>query len=328
MHLPSRNRARRRPGLPAARRRRRDRHEPQPVWLWRRPLADGRLRHLLRRTRPCRASRPDHGRPGFIAERRDKLVGLVITHAHEDHIGAVSHLWPHLRCPIYATPFTAAVLRRKLARPGCRPGEDHRGAAGGDFDIGPFATSLHHLTHSIPEPNALVIRTPAGTVLHTGDWKLDPSRWSARPPTRRRCAPGRRGRDARSAIRPMRCAPARPGPRPMSASLIRAGRPLRQPGRHHLLRLQRRPHRIGRAGGPGAAAFALVGRSLWRMERRRARTAISRARRRSSRGPGGDIPRDKILLICTGSQGEPRSALTRIAARRPSEHHAGGRATR
>jgi len=112
--------------------------------------------------------------PSFIAERRDQLVGLVITHAHEDHLGAVAWLWPQLRCPIYATPFAAAVLRRKL-------GEAHLLQdvkltviqPGGSFRLGPFDLQFLRMAHSIPESQALVIRTPAGIVLHTGDWKFD-----------------------------------------------------------------------------------------------------------------------------------------------------------
>jgi len=113
--------------------------------------------------------------PSFIVERRQDLAGLVLTHAHEDHIGAVPYLWPKLRCPIYATPFTAAVLRRKLAEANLLT--DARITEipmSGRFSVGPFEIELISITHSIPEPNAVVIRTPLGAVLHTGDWKLDP----------------------------------------------------------------------------------------------------------------------------------------------------------
>lgn len=113
--------------------------------------------------------------PAFIVEQRDRLDGLLLTHAHEDHLGAVAHLWPRLLCPVYATPFALAVLRRKLdeaglagrLRPVAIPGE-------GRLQIGPFALELIGMTHSVPEANAVAIRTPAGTVVHTGDWKLDP----------------------------------------------------------------------------------------------------------------------------------------------------------
>ncbi len=113
--------------------------------------------------------------PGFIVERRDKLVGLVITHAHEDHIGAVAWLWPQLRCPVFATPFAAAVLRRKLAEAQLL-GQVKLTVipTGGAFDLPPFGLRFLRVAHSIPEAQALVITTPAGIVLHTGDWKLDP----------------------------------------------------------------------------------------------------------------------------------------------------------
>ncbi|MGE0719812.1 MAG: ribonuclease J, partial [Alphaproteobacteria bacterium] len=110
----------------------------------------------------------------FIEERRDVLAGLVLTHAHEDHIGAVQYLWPRLRCPVYATPFTAALLRRKLADTGLADLPITVIPMEGRFRVGPFDLELITLTHSIPEPNAVVIRTGQGTILHTGDWKLDP----------------------------------------------------------------------------------------------------------------------------------------------------------
>ncbi len=113
--------------------------------------------------------------PAFIADRRDSLVGLVITHAHEDHLGAVAHLWRRLRCPIYATPFAAAVLRRKLGEAGLN-GEAKITVVrpGGRFELPPFDLHFMPVTHSVPESQALVIRTPYGTILHTGDFKLDP----------------------------------------------------------------------------------------------------------------------------------------------------------
>lgn len=113
--------------------------------------------------------------PQFIEGLRDRLCGLVLTHGHEDHLGAVPYLWPRLRCPVYATPFTAVLLRRKLIddRIVDLP-EIVEVPLGARFGVGPFDLELVTLTHSIPEPSAIVIRTGQGTVLHTGDWKLDP----------------------------------------------------------------------------------------------------------------------------------------------------------
>lgn len=113
--------------------------------------------------------------PGFIVERRDRLLGIVLTHAHEDHLGAVPYLWPRLRCPIYGTPFALAILRRKLAAAGLGGTVPLRPLpASGGLDLGPFHIEPIGMTHSIPEANAIAIRTPLGTLLHSGDWKLDP----------------------------------------------------------------------------------------------------------------------------------------------------------
>ena len=113
--------------------------------------------------------------PTFIAEQRDDLVGIVLTHAHEDHLGAVADLWARLRAPVYATPFAASVLRRKLIEAGLIDAVPITEIPlQGKFSIAPFDLEMITMTHSILEPNALAIRTPLGTVFHTGDWKIDP----------------------------------------------------------------------------------------------------------------------------------------------------------
>ncbi len=112
--------------------------------------------------------------PAFIAQQREDLLGLVITHAHEDHIGGIARLWPQLRCPVYATPFAAAVIRRKLQEAGLqREVKLHVIEPGGGFTLGPFGLRYIRMTHSTPEAQALAITTQYGTVLHTGDWKFD-----------------------------------------------------------------------------------------------------------------------------------------------------------
>src|SRR5919108_4159617 len=112
----------------------------------------------------------------YLVEQRRNLLGLVLTHAHEDHFGALLDLWPRLKVPVYATPFTAALIEAK------RQGE--AGAPdipvnvvplGGRFTLGPFDIELVSMAHSIPESNGLIIRTPLGALLHTGDWKIDPT---------------------------------------------------------------------------------------------------------------------------------------------------------
>lgn len=112
--------------------------------------------------------------PSFIARQREKLVGIVITHAHEDHVGALPHLWSRLRAPIYTTPFTAEVLRRNLSQANTSyPADIHIVELDAVKQIGKFQVSWLRMTHSLPEPHALLIRTAAGTAFHTADWKLD-----------------------------------------------------------------------------------------------------------------------------------------------------------
>ncbi|MEA1937977.1 MAG: ribonuclease J, partial [Pseudomonadota bacterium] len=112
--------------------------------------------------------------PSFIEARKKDLVGLVLTHAHEDHVGAVPHLYARLGCPIYATPFVAAFLRLKLTEEGMTHQVDLRELPlGGSFDASPFRVELVTMNHSIPEASLIVIRTDAGTVVHTGDWRFD-----------------------------------------------------------------------------------------------------------------------------------------------------------
>jgi ribonuclease J len=110
----------------------------------------------------------------FIEEERDNLLAIMITHAHEDHIGALAELWPRLRVPVYATRFAVGVLEaRRLGEPGAPKVELREIAPGQRIPIGPFEVEYVPVAHSIPESNALAIRTPLGLVLHTGDWKLD-----------------------------------------------------------------------------------------------------------------------------------------------------------
>lgn len=113
--------------------------------------------------------------PEFIVSQRERLVGLVLTHAHEDHIGAIPYLWPLLKCPIYATKFTAEVVRQKVKEvPWGKEIKIIEVPLSGELKIGKFLVEYITLTHSIPEPNALAIATSLGTVIHTGDWKIDP----------------------------------------------------------------------------------------------------------------------------------------------------------
>ena len=113
--------------------------------------------------------------PGFIVDKKDDLLGLVLTHAHEDHIGAIAHIWPKLRCNIYATPFTSVLIQEKFKEKKIDIGNKLKIVKlNGNVELGPFKIEFVTLTHSILEPNGLRIETPIGNILHTGDWKCDP----------------------------------------------------------------------------------------------------------------------------------------------------------
>ena len=114
--------------------------------------------------------------PGFILDKKDDLLGIVLTHAHEDHIGSVAHIWPELKCKIYATPFTAVLIKEKFKEKKIDISKNLEVVQlNGKIKLGPFEIDFVTLTHSILEPNGLSIKTPAGVVLHTGDWKVDPN---------------------------------------------------------------------------------------------------------------------------------------------------------
>ena len=114
--------------------------------------------------------------PGFIIDKKDDLLGIVLTHAHEDHIGSVAHIWPKLRCKIFATPFTSVLIKEKFKEKKIDI-SNHLEIVqlNGKLNLGPFEIEFVTLTHSILEPNGLSIKTPVGLVLHTGDWKIDPN---------------------------------------------------------------------------------------------------------------------------------------------------------
>ena len=114
--------------------------------------------------------------PGFIIDKKKDLLGIVLTHAHEDHIGAISHIWPQLKCNIYATPFTAVLIKEKFKEKKIDITKNLKIVQlNGQIKLGPFDIEFITLTHSILEPNGLCIKTPSGIILHTGDWKVDPN---------------------------------------------------------------------------------------------------------------------------------------------------------
>ena len=114
--------------------------------------------------------------PGFIIDKKNDLLGIVLTHAHEDHIGAIAHIWPQIKCKIFATPFTAVLIKEKFKEKRIDIGSNLKIVdLNGTINLDPFKIEFITLTHSILEPNGLRIETPAGVILHTGDWKVDPN---------------------------------------------------------------------------------------------------------------------------------------------------------
>jgi ribonuclease J len=256
--------------------------------------------------------------PGYIAERRDRLVGLVITHAHEDHVGAVAWLWPQLRCPVYATPFAATVLRRKLAEVQLlNQVKLHVVPPGGAIDLAPFSLRFISVTHSIPEAQALVIDTPYGVLLHTGDWKLDPEPLIGAPTDESAFAAlGERGVLAMICDSTNAMVEGHSGSEAeVRQSLTALLRDLR--GRiavtcfaSNITRIESAAHAAHAAG----RSVALVGRSLRNLDAAARECGYLRDLPPFlTEDDVDDVPDDNLLMLVTGSQGEPNSALARIA---------------
>jgi ribonuclease J len=243
----------------------------------------------------------------------------VLTHAHEDHLGAVQYLWRRLRCPVWATPFAASVLRRKLSE------SEFREDIGltvvpldARFRVGAFDVEMVHLTHSIPEPMALAIRTAAGTLLHTGDWKIDPEPLvGGGMETARLAALGAEGvvalvGDSTNAMREGEAGSEADVRRALGALFARQGARIAVACfASNIARLET----IALAARAAGRDVALVGRSLWRMhESARENGYIDASINFLREDEAGYVPADRLVLVCTGSQGEPRAALSRIAS--------------
>ena len=256
--------------------------------------------------------------PQFIEEHADRILGIVLTHAHEDHIGAVAWLWPRLKAPVYATPFTAFILREKLREAGLLDEVDITEVPlGGSISLGPFELELITLTHSIPEPNGLAIRTPLGTILHTGDWKIDPD-----PLLGAVTDSDAIKRLGDEGVLAMVCdstnvfvdghagseAEVRAALTPLIASM--KGKVATACFASNVARMDS----ICRAAEAAGRRVCLVGRSMHRMS-----AAAKSVGLMVGLQPFLDdtearhLPPNKVLYLCTGSQGEARAALSRIA---------------
>jgi ribonuclease J len=254
----------------------------------------------------------------FLIEERKNIVGLVLTHGHEDHLGALIDLWPRLKVPLYATPFTAALFEAKrLSEPGAPPVPVKTVPLGGRLTLGPFTVDFINVAHSIPESNALAIRTPAGIVLHTGDWKIDPTPLIGAPTDQARLtALGDEGvlalvGDSTNAVRDGR-SPSEADVAKTLAELIRTA-----PARVAVTTFASHVGRIRAVADAARIAdreVVLVGRAMERVAQVARETGyLDGVQDFRSVESYGYLPPDKVLALCTGSQGEPRAALARIA---------------
>lgn len=255
--------------------------------------------------------------PAFIVERKNSLAGLVITHAHEDHIGAVAHMWPMLECPVYVTPFAAAVLRRKLAEARLNDVPIKVVMPGSRFNVGPFDIEFVPVTHSVPEAQSMVLRTPAGIVVHTGDWKFDPDPLVGPATDLDRLA--EIGREGVLALVCDSTNVMKSGPSQSEAEVRRSMTELvaELKGRIAVTCFASnvaRVETIAMAAQAAGRTVVLVGRSLRNLDTAARECGyLSGVLPFLSEQDVNDVPDDRLLMIITGSQGEPRSALSRIS---------------
>ncbi len=256
--------------------------------------------------------------PTFLEAHKKDILGIVLTHAHEDHIGAVARLWPRLGGMLYATPFTAFLLREKLREnPAAADAVITEVPLGGKVTLGPFEIDLITLTHSIPEPNGLAIRTPLGTILHTGDWKIDPD--PVLGGVTDSAALERLGDEG---VLAMVCdstnvfvdgtAGSEADVRDALGDLIK--------GLHHKVAVAcfasnvARMDSVIRAAEAAGRRVCLVGRSMHRMSAAAKSVGMmADLKPFIADNEARDFAEDRILYLCTGSQGEARAALFRIA---------------
>ncbi|APE28821.1 ribonuclease J [Aurantiacibacter gangjinensis] len=258
--------------------------------------------------------------PEFVEERSDDLLGIVLTHAHEDHIGAIPYFAADLGVPLYATPFTADLIRRKLDEAGLTDEielnvieEDH-----GEFSLGPFTVTYIPLAHSIAEGNALLIDTPHGRIFHTGDWKLDEEPQIGTPATDEELAEiGDEGVlalvcDSTNVFNPV--------PSGSEGAVFRGL--LEEVQKHHGRRVLvttfasnvARLQTLGEVAKRTGRQLCVAGRSLDRIiEVAQSNGYLDDLPRTVDFDTAMSLPRGEIMIVATGGQGEPRAALSRIA---------------
>ncbi|MDE2494904.1 MAG: ribonuclease J [Alphaproteobacteria bacterium] len=255
----------------------------------------------------------------YLAEQRADVLGIVATHAHEDHIGAIHYLWPMLRCPVYATPFTARLIAGKLEEANLT-GKVRLNAVPlhGKLRLGPFGIEFVSITHSIPEPNALAIRTPLGLVVHTGDWKIDPEPLVGETTDANALQKlGDEGVLATVCDSTNALVAGESGSeatvRDALSKLIGTltGRVAVTAFASNIARLDS----IARAACANGREIVLVGRAMHKLvAAARDSGYLADFPRVLDEEEAAQLPPRHVLYLCTGSQGEMRAALTRIAA--------------
>ena len=256
--------------------------------------------------------------PGFIIDKKDDLLGLVLTHAHEDHIGAIAHIWPKLLCDIYATPFTSVLLKEKFKEKKIDIGSKLKIVElNGNVQLGPFKIDFVTLTHSILEPNGLSIQTPSGTVLHTGDWKIDPN-----PLIGEKINENKIKKIASQGILAMICdstnvfSPGRAGSESdVRKSLLKVmetktKRIVVTSFASNVARMETVFYCAEKVG----RQISLVGRSMHRIYKAARQCGyLNNLIEPIDPREAKKIDRKKIVYLCTGSQGEPNGAMMRIS---------------
>tara|TARA_B100001057_G_scaffold494949_1_gene592716 strand:- start:606 stop:2267 length:1662 start_codon:yes stop_codon:yes gene_type:complete len=262
--------------------------------------------------------------PGFIIEKKNDLLGIVLTHAHEDHIGAVAHIWPELKCKLYATPFTAALLIEKFKEKKIDISSFLKIVPlNSQIKLGAFEIDFVTLTHSILEPNGLCIKTPLGTILHTGDWKIDPN-----PLIGNKIDEEKLKKIGNSGVSAMICdstnifSPGRAGSESdvrdslLSIMEIKTKRILVTSFASNVARMESIFYCAKKTG----RSICLVGRSMHRIYKAAKKCGylkglIEPLEPRDAK----KISKNKILYLATGSQGEPMGAMNRIVNNSHSE---------
>lgn len=246
----------------------------------------------------------------FIEKHRDRLHGLLLTHGHEDHIGAVGHLWPRLKCPIYATPFTAALVKSKLAERGLLDQVKlHIIEPDAHIDLGPFSIDYICLTHSIAEPSALAIEVNGHRALHTGDWKIDPDPVIGRlTEVDRLKALGDAGIDAIICDSTNVLSPGRSGSEAEVGAMLEevvaesTGRVIITTFASNVARLTS----IAQVAVRSGRHLCLAGRGMHKIYNAARETGyLTQFPELIEDSDAGYLPPDKLLICCTGSQGRP-----------------------